>query len=282
MRKWLALRRPKHLKRGLRAHAAPEELAMADEKNPWLLYRREIPQARLRLFCFPYGGGGASVYATWQTGLPAGVELCPVQTPGRESRFAEPPVLRMPQMVDLLMEALRSYLDRPFALFGHSVGALMAFELTRRLRREGLRAPEWLFVSAHPSPGLPPRLPRVSHLPQAEFLRAMRGPYEMDPELLDQDDLMELIFPTLRADYELDETAAPARGDEPPLDLPLSAFGGTGDPEATEAEIADWARHTAGPFRHRMLPGKHMFIHTSRDALLAEVAADLALAIDRL
>lgn len=251
--------------------------ATSTEKDRWLLYRREIPGAKLRLVCFPYGGGGASVYAAWQKDLPETIELCPVQTPGRESRFAEPPIIRMPRMIDLLMEVLPPYLDRPFALFGHSVGALMAFELARRLRRQGLRAPEWLFVSAHPSPGLPPRLPRVSRLSKTEFLRAMRGPYEMDPELLDQEDLMELVFPTLRADYELDETAPVT--DEPPLDLPLSAFGGSGDPEATEAEIQDWARHTTGPFRYRMLPGKHMFINTSRDALLAEIARDLKLAM---
>jgi medium-chain acyl-[acyl-carrier-protein] hydrolase len=253
---------------------------MANEKNPWLIYRREVAGARLRLFGFPYGGGGASVYTTWPKDLPDGVELCPVQTPGRESRFAEPPVIRMPRMIDLLMDVLPSYLDRPFALFGHSVGALIAFELTRRLRRQGLRPPEWLFVSAHPSPGLPPRLPRVSRLSKPEFLRAMRGPYEMDPELLDQEDLMELVYPILRADYELDETAL--AGDEPPLDLPLSAFGGTGDPEATEAEIRDWSRHTTGPFRYRMLAGKHMFINTARDALLTELAADLKLALARL
>lgn len=250
---------------------------MPPAKDPWLIYRRELAGAKLRLFCFPYGGGGASVYTTWQKDLPAGVEVCPVQTPGRENRFAEPPLTRIPELVDRLVEVVSPFLDRPLALFGHSVGALAAFDLARRLRRLGRPAPEWLFVSGHPCPGLPPRLPRVSHLSKAEFVKAMRGPYEMDPALLDRPEMMELVFPTLRADYELVETYA--LGDEPPLDVPLSAFGGASDPETTEAEIAAWGRHTTGPFRHRMLPGKHMFITSSRDALLGEIAQDLRLAI---
>jgi surfactin synthase thioesterase subunit len=209
--------------------------------------------------------------------MPAGVEVCPVQPPGRENRFHEPHITRMPQMVAQAAEVLAPYLDRPFALFGHSVGAMTAFELTRHLRRQGLPAPEWLFLSGHSAVDLPRRRPAVSHLARAEFTEAMREVFEVDPALLDHKELMDVVFPTLRADYELDETAPFA--DEPPLDLPLSAFGGAGDPEATEAEIEDWGRHTTGPFRHRMLPGKHMFINTSRDALLAELARDLELAM---
>jgi medium-chain acyl-[acyl-carrier-protein] hydrolase len=117
----------------------------------------------------------------------------------------------------------------------------------------------------------------VSHLARPEFLAAMRGPYEMDPELLGREDLMDIVFPSLRADYEVVETYVLAG--EPPLDLPLSAFGGASDPETTDAEMRAWKRHTTGPFRHRMLPGKHMFINTAREALLGELAADLAMAV---
>ncbi len=250
---------------------------MTEPRDRWLLYRHQVADARLRLVCFPYGGGGASAYSAWQQAMPAGVELWPVQTPGRENRFDEPPIARLPEMIDRLAEVLAPHLDCPYALFGHSVGALEAFELARRLRRDARRPPEWLFVSALPCPGLPARLPPVHHLPFADFVAAMRGPYEMDPEILARPAMMELIYPALRADYELVETHAPAP--EPPLDVPLSAFGGRGDPETTEAEIEAWGRHTTGPFRHRMLDGKHMFITTAGDLLRREVARDLRLAL---
>jgi len=247
---------------------------MPPDAGKWLSYRREIPGARLRLFCFPFGGGGASVFATWQRGMPAGVEVCPVQPPGRENRFHEPHITRMPQMVAQAAEVLAPYLDRPFALFGHSVGAMTAFELTRHLRRQGMPAPEWMFLSGHPAMDLPRRRPAVSHLPRAEFVQAMREVFGVDPALLDHKELMDVVFPTLRADYELVESYV--YREEPPFDLPLSAFGGSRDPEATEAEILAWRRHTTGPFRTQVLEGNHMFLNTSRDALVAELARDLA------
>lgn len=246
---------------------------MSPDANRWLGYRREVPGARLRLFGFPYGGGGASAYMTWPKGMPAGVEVCPVQTPGRENRFVEPALTIMPQLVAQVVEVLVPYLDRPFALFGHSISAWTIFELARELRRRRLRAPKWLFVSGQPSPDSPPRRPAVSHLERAQFLHAMRVEFGVDPALLDNEDLMEIVFPTLRADYELVERYE--YREEPPLDIPLSAFGGTTDPETTEAELLAWGRHTTGPFRMKMLAGNHMFINSARDAVIAEVAQDL-------
>lgn len=252
---------------------------MPPAPDPWLIYRRALPGARFRLFCFPYGGGGASVYTRWQSAMPQGLEIFPVQTPGRENRFAEEPIADMTQMVDLLLEVVTPYLDLPFALFGHSVGALEAFELARRLRRHGLRSPEWLFVSGHPSPGSPPRLPPVHRLPMAAFMEAMREHYAMDPAILAQPEVMELIYPTLRADYELVETYV--LGGEPPLEMPISAFGGRLDPETTEGEIEAWKRHTTGSFKHRMFDGNHMFINSSRDDLLDDLGRELAQVLER-
>jgi surfactin synthase thioesterase subunit len=250
---------------------------MQRDNGKWLSFRREIAQARLRLFCFPFGGGGASIFARWQAGMPDGVEVCPLQPPGRENRLAEAPVTRTPQMVSLLADVLSPYLDLPFALFGHSVGALTAFELARQLRRQGLRSPEWLFVGGHPAPDLPRRRPYVSHLERTEFVMAMRDQFEVEPALLDAEELMEMIFPALRADYELVETYN--YQDEPPLAVPISAFGGSRDPEATAEELLAWRRQTTGPFRSEILEGNHMFINSSRESIVGEVAHDLALCL---
>jgi medium-chain acyl-[acyl-carrier-protein] hydrolase len=250
---------------------------MPRDNGKWLGFRREIAQARLRLFCFPFGGGGASIFARWQAGMPAGVEVCPVQPPGRENRIAEALVTRMPQMVAMLADVLSPYLDLPVALFGHSVGALTAFELARQWRRQGLRPPEWLFVAGHPAPDLPRRRPYVSHLERTEFVKAMRNQFEVDQALLDAEELMEMIFPALRADYELVETYD--YQDEPPLAVPISAFGGSRDPEATAEELLAWKRQTTGPFRSQTLEGNHMFINSSRDSIVKEVGHDLALCL---
>jgi medium-chain acyl-[acyl-carrier-protein] hydrolase len=240
----------------------------------WISYRRSLADSRLRLFCFPFGGGGASTFAHWATGLPSGVDVYPMQPPGRESRANEPAITRLPQLVGALVEVMETLLDLPFALFGHSIGALTAFELARQLRRQGLRQPQWLFVSGHPSAELPRRRPAVSRLSRSEFVAALRDQFGVTPALLENAALLDLILPTLYADYELVESYR--YDDEPPLAMPISAFGGNRDPEATEEEVLAWRRHTTGPFSSSILEGDHMFVSSARQSLLREVGRDLA------
>lgn len=241
------------------------------DRSQWLAYRRELPDAKLRLFCF--SGGGASTFTTWSKGMPADVEVCPIQPPGRESRLREPPITRIPQLVAQSMEVLTPLLDRPFALFGHSVGALIVFELARQLRRQGACTPEWLFTSGHPAPDLPQRRPAVSHLTPPEFWRAMRDHFAMDPILLDSEDMKSFLYPGLRADYELVETYV--YEEDLPFDFPLSVFGGSQDPETTDFELREWQKHTTSSFSKRILEGDHTFIKTAREALVRELAQDL-------
>jgi medium-chain acyl-[acyl-carrier-protein] hydrolase len=243
----------------------------AEEKNRWLPYRREVEDCKLRLICF--SGGGASTFTSWWKNLPAAVEVCPVQFPGRENRVREPAITRIPQLVSQLMGVLDPLLDRPFALFGHSVGALAAFELARQLRRQGLGGPEWLLTSGYPAPQLPQRRPAVSHLAPPEFWQAMRDHYSMDPVLLGSEDMKSFLYPGLRADYELVETYV--YEEEPPFSFPISVFGGSHDPETTDLELLAWQKHTTGRFRKQILEGDHTFIKTARDSLVYEVAQDL-------
>src|SRR5262245_32711610 len=130
---------------------------MSADHRPWLIGARPDPRARLRLFCFPSAGGGASAYAPWAELLPAGVELCRVQLPGRESRFVEPAAGSLDELLPRVHAALRPFFDVPFSLFGHSMGALLAFELTLRLRAAGERLPASLYPSGHRAPHMPLR-----------------------------------------------------------------------------------------------------------------------------
>lgn len=246
---------------------------MGAAPSRWLAYRQEVPYPRLRLFCL--GGGGASLYATWYRNVPAGVEVCPLQPPGRENREEEPPITRVPQMVESLAADLDPWMDRPFALFGHSIGALAMFELARRLRRQGRRGPDWLFVSGCPAPDEPYRRPVVSHLPPREFWQAMHDHFGMGTIVLENEDLQALLYPALRAEYELVETYK--YEEEPPLAIPLSVFGGTRDLETTPDELQAWNRHTSRWFRCRTLEGDHMFVKTQREALLSDLSRDLSL-----
>ena len=181
---------------------------------------------------------------------------------------------RISRIAASLNEALAPLLDRPFALFGHSAGALGVFELTRNLRRQGGPSPEWLFVSGHPAPHLAYRRPAASHLAPPEFWQAMRDHFDTDPALLGNEDLKDLLYPALRADYELEETYV--YEEEAPLDVPLSVFGGSRDLETTEDELLAWEKHTTRSFRTRILEGNHMFLNPQREALVGELAGDLS------
>ena len=240
----------------------------------WLAYREANPRARMRLFCLPYAGGGASAYRGWAAALPSEVEVCPVQLPGRESRLREPPFARPEPLVQALVDALAAHLDLPFACFGHSMGAMLAFELARELRRRGGPLPLHLFVAGRRAPQVPPREEDIHDLPEPEFVARLRELNGTPEEVLQHAELMRLLIPVLRADFSVNETYT-FRPEEP-LDLGISAYGGLGDAEVSREDLVGWSEHGRGPFRLRMLPGDHFFLHSARDLLTESVARDLA------
>ncbi|HZF09900.1 MAG TPA: thioesterase II family protein [Thermoanaerobaculia bacterium] len=240
----------------------------------WLAYREPNPRARLRLFCFPYAGGGASVYRGWGASLPSDVEVCPVQLPGRESRLRDPAFTHMEPLIEALMGVLPTYLDLPFAFFGHSMGGLISFELARELRRRGGPQPFHLFVSGRRSPELPAREEPIHDLPEPEFIEKLRELNGTPEEVLQHAELMRLLTPILRSDFSINENYT--FKEEAPLDMGISAFGGLGDEEVTKDDVAAWAKHTRGRFRMRMLPGDHFFVHSAKDLVTEALARDLA------
>lgn len=234
---------------------------------------RRVPGARLRLFCFPYAGGSAAVYRDWHTLVPGEIEVAAVNLPGRGARFKEPPLDRAEVLVESLAEELGPHMEPPFAFFGHSMGALIAFELTRLLRREGRRLPERLLVSGRRAPHLPDEDPPIHGLPDAELMEELRQLNGTPEEVLAHPELMELFLPVLRADFAVCEEYR--YREEPPLDLPISAFGGVDDPDVERSHVLGWREQTRGGFRLRMFPGGHFFLNDHRDALVRAVVLDL-------
>lgn len=242
--------------------------------RPWIAHAQANPKARLRLFCFPYAGGNATLYRRWNEELPPDVEVCPVELPGRGSRFREPPFATLGPLIEALVPALSSLMDMPFAFFGHSMGALISFELARELRRRALALPAQILVSARRAPHVPDDDPPIHDLPEEEFVEELRTLNGTPEEVLQHPELMNLMIPLLRADFSINETYAFTP--EPPLGCSIHAFGGLEDEEVTREQLAVWDEHTTGGFKLRMFPGHHFFISgAARGALLRALYEDL-------
>ncbi|MGH2480977.1 MAG: thioesterase II family protein, partial [Ktedonobacteraceae bacterium] len=230
---------------------------------------------RLRLFCFPYAGGGSSAYFPWVSEIAPEIEVCPVQLPGREERIRETPFTHMEELVETVASALEPYLDQPFAFYGHSLGGLVGFELARYLRRRGWPEPGQLFVSGCSAPQVPPTDEPLGHLPDAEFLQALRRFNGTSETVLQNADLMQVLLPLLRADFRLYETYTYAS--EEPFSFPIAAYGGLDDARARREGIEVWKVQTNQQFFFRMYTGDHFFIHTKRKILLQGISQDLVL-----
>jgi medium-chain acyl-[acyl-carrier-protein] hydrolase len=228
----------------------------------------------VRLFCFPYAGGGASAFRAWPTHLGVGIEVCAVQLPGRETRIREAPFDRLSALTPVLAEGLLPHLRPPFAFFGHSMGALIAFEVARWLRANGAPQPGALLVAGHAAPHLESPRPKLHRLPDAEFISELRR-YRGTPEVVLQSrELLDIFLPTLRADFALFETYRHEQG--APLSYTISAFGGRFDGEVGVYELEAWREHTSAAFRVRYFPGDHFFVHTAQAELLRAVSEELA------
>lgn len=240
--------------------------------TPWIV-RKARPNARIRLFCFPYSGGGAASFRGWADAMPS-LEVCALQAPGRESRMRETAFTRIEPLVEAIVAAIRPMLDRPFAILGHSLGSFVAFETARAIRREGLPAPKHLFLSGCPSPQTH-EVPRPIHdLEDERLVDAIRRYQGTPDEVLQNDELMRLLLPILRADFTIYETYAAK--EEPPLDVPITALGGLSDDHASRSQLDGWRAHTTKGFLLRMFPGGHFFVNTSKTPLLGTVLTDLA------
>jgi len=240
--------------------------------TPWFQVRRDS-RARFRLFCFPYAGGSSSIFRPWIRQIHPDIEVVPVLLPGRELRLREAAYTRLEPLVEALTREIFPYLDRPFAFFGHSMGALISFELARRLRLERGLETEHLFISARCAPQVPGQDPEIHNLPDAEFLAEVQRLNGTPKEVLEHAGLMEILIPMMRADFAICRTYNYVPG--VPLRCSITALGGTRDETATQAKLEGWCVQTTGRCRARMLEGDHFFINQHYQAILRIIAETL-------
>ncbi|MFF4189636.1 thioesterase II family protein [Nonomuraea sp. NPDC001831] len=232
--------------------------------SPWFWFPARRPDAPLRLVCVPYAGGGAGAFRAWPASLP-GVEVAVVRLPGRETRFKETPLRDFDKVLHVLAAELAALRDRPLALFGHSLGGLLAFELARRT------SPVQLFVSATRAPHLFSAEP-VESLSDAEFIDYLRA-FRLLPAASSQTDLLRLMLPAIRADFAVAASYVHRPG--PPLACPLHAFYGEADPSVARAAMEPWQEWTTGRFTLEPVPGGHFFLHAEERRMLAGIDARL-------
>ena len=220
----------------------------------------------MKLFCFPWAGGHAVGYEPLRQGLIGSVEVIPVELPGRGKLLSQRPFSDLPVLVEWLLLELSPHLESPFAFWGHSMGAMVSFELAHALRRANLPQPIYLFLSAHRAPHLPKPYAATHLLPDEDlidYLQLLGGSHN---SVLAHKEMMEMILPTLRADLTaLNEHVCTI---QEPLAYPLIALGGTNDAHISHADLAAWQSYTTAHFRVCLFPGGHFYLQTGLAMLL--------------
>lgn len=249
---------------------------MSSSTNPWYFCPKSVPGAHLRLYCFPYAGGDWQAFKDWPEKLPE-IELWMVRLPGRGARIKEEPLSRMLPLVNNLARYFpeeehpggQMKRERTYAFFGHSLGARLGFELIRSLRRRQKPLPSYLLVSGCPAPQLVQTNRPIHNLPKDVFLGELKRRNGTPAEVFAHPELLELLLPMLRADFAVFETALYTS--EPPLPLPITAFGGREDPLVNPEALEAWSEQTQGLFSVSYFAGDHFFLRTSEAQLLEEI-----------
>ncbi|MDG2305446.1 MAG: alpha/beta fold hydrolase [Candidatus Binatia bacterium] len=244
----------------------------------WIRTPRANPGARLRLLCLPYSGGAASIFHTWPQLLPLSVEVCAVELPGHGARILEKPFRRMEPLIDALIGATEDLRAGPFAVFGHSLGGTLAFELARELERRDLSAPRGIFVGGAVPPHCPHPVLNWHTLPDDELVDVLDRINGIPQQILQEKELLQLILPGIRGDLELLSTYRYV--EEGPLRSPLWAFAGASDPLAKPEQIEAWAELSPDGFAFSVVEGGHFFLSTNREGFLANLGLALKGLVD--
>jgi medium-chain acyl-[acyl-carrier-protein] hydrolase len=247
----------------------------ASQSALWFFRPKPIPQPAVRLYCFPHAAGAPLLYKDWPAGLPVGVEMNAILLPGRGKRLREPLYRRMKPLVRDLIEVLLPELNgERFVLFGHSLGGLIAYELAQTLRAE-MQPPAALFVSACHAPQRVQDSERLHDLPRVELLTSVQRLNGIPPELLAEEELIDLMLPTLRADLAVYESYD--YQDRDPLTCPLIVCGGQDDLRVTPPELAEWRAQAAGDYEFHLFAGDHFYLNQARPQLTNLIGRVLAL-----
>ncbi len=244
---------------------------MADRGTVWVTSFADVPDPVCELVCFPHAGGGSSVFQTWQRHTDV-LRVSAVRLPGRESRLREPAIADLDALVDALAAALSGLTGRPYAFYGHSMGALVAYELTRRLRAEGLPLPRGLFVAGMDAPQRLD-LDRAHDLPRDELVAWLVGVNGLDAEVLEYPALIDLMLPTIRADLAVVENYEHRR--QPPLPVPIHVLRGRGDVQVSVEGSGGWAELTSAGCAVTDLDGDHFFVQHNERRIVSLIESDL-------
>jgi medium-chain acyl-[acyl-carrier-protein] hydrolase len=246
----------------------------------WFQYLRRLEEPRVRLFCFPYAGGSAFVYRDWQALLPAGVEVWPVELPGRGARFKDSMFRRADDLVKCVAEVMSRHLTIPYALFGHSMGGLISFELARHLTADYHRAPAHLFLAGRRAPHLRSTREPFYGLPRDEFVRELVRLNGTPREILNDPEVLDLLIPLLRADFELVQSHESAHSVV--LQCPITVYGGSSDIDLPHEALSAWREYTTGRFTLTVIEGDHFFVARQRERLLASMSEEFELLLRRM
>jgi medium-chain acyl-[acyl-carrier-protein] hydrolase len=254
------------------AHSGTLINASVPARNPWLMWPRPNSRTGFQLVCIPYAGGSAHIFNSWPKHLPDFVRVCAVQLPGRGRRIKEPSATTLTAIAQPLAEALAPHLGKRFAFFGHSMGALISFEVMRELRKVYKLEASHLFVSGCFAPQIPDPHP-LHRLPDREFLAEINRLEGVPRAGLESVELMQLMLPTLRADCLV--TEAYVYQDDMPFECPITTFGGLEDHIGTQEYMAQWRKHTKSSFSQYTFPGKHFFFDAAESSILQIVSRDI-------
>jgi medium-chain acyl-[acyl-carrier-protein] hydrolase len=249
--------------------------------NKWLGSVLRNPKAAIRLFCFPYAGGSASIFSSWQQVLPNFIQVLPLHLPGRGNRLAETPWRRIDQLADAITEDLLPvFKEKPFVFFGYSMGASLGFEVARRLSRRHEIEPLALLIAARRAPQIPNANPPTHHLPDGEFVQELKRLKGTPAAVIESAELMELMMPVLRADFEAIETYE--YSPSTPLKCPFFVMGGTEDTDIPQEFLEAWRMHTLSTCPVIMFPGDHFFLQSQKEAFLKFIAGSLTELMSRI
>ncbi|TAE61954.1 MAG: thioesterase [Nostocales cyanobacterium] len=241
--------------------------------NSWITCPQPNPNAKIRLFCLPYAGGSAVIFHKWSKNLPQTIEVCPIEIPGRGRQITLPPHTKMKSLVAEIATKIIPFLDKPFAIFGHSMGAQVSFELARLLRSDYNLQPIHLFISGRKAPQINSTKRDIYNLPDQEFWQEVSKLNGTPNEVIENAEMIELFLPILRADFTALETHI--HTNQQPFNFPISVFGGLQDTGITQHQLEAWKEHTTSDFSVQMLEGNHFFLRESEKNLLHQITHKL-------
>ncbi len=242
--------------------------------NQWLPSQFTHESGATRLLCFPHAGGGSAIYHRWEQQLPPHLTLLPVKLPGREGRLREPAHTSIAALLTAMTPSIASSITEPYALFGHSMGGLIAYELARKLQNEHNKTPKLLFVSACRSPDRFQQTQSLHRLPTEEMIESLIRDFNENGESTPAErEMMRAMADTLRADLQLLETyrhQGPAQ-----LDCPIIGLAGSEDHKVTASDVNGWRSFTRAAFSLRTIPGHHFFLRQQEQSILQLIASKL-------